>query len=467
MAQVVQSGGPPGPPPNFKSYGPKRRKNGFWAKFAAQGLGFKLQVIGSVLGLVLIFAYLIWRFLIPSSPPAKAQEEKPKSEPTIIRTVPPLETPQQVVRPVSPIQSALQSPTPTQANQPAPTPPTQTDLDLNATATFQAAISKPAYANNPGAAPFFIGVITYESGCSASNLGFTTSGYNGQPYYLYLRTPLTRDPLFQLAQVTGYVQIIEGCEHPVIFVEQLTWMDQQGTPSPLATPTIVPTSTITVTITSEPKPWGQAGTPSAQMPTVRPPQPGTTATYWLQPPKNIESTGPTYTPYPTYTPVPTLPPEKIVHTVIPHIPTQTPLPTYTPFPTSTPNPQANISGRVVNVVGCPTSNIAVETGPGQHVFIIFAGATLPPTGQPTDYHALAVGTLENACGGKAIKANNITWYVGPTPTATVTPTPTFTPTLTPTLTPTPTETPTFTPTSTETPTFTPTPTLTPTEVITS
>jgi len=422
MPAVVNQSGPPGPPPNFRT-GYRRRGKGFWARFNEQGFGFKLNVIGSALGILAILGWLVWRFLIPHTPPAQAQETIPT--PTLINhpTVDMNATRHQE----APGETAFQSPisTPTDV---------MTQEQAQATSTFQAAISRPAGLNNPVSAPYFIGVITYESGCSASNLGFTTSGYNGQPFYLYLRQPLDRDPFMQIVQLSGYVQLFDDCQYPVIFVDSLFWLDQSGTPSPLLSPTVVLTGTITPT----PNTWGMA--------TARP---KTTVviqgdvTPYVPPSKDIPPLA-TYTPYPTYTPQPV---QHIVETVIPHIPT------YTPYPTYTPNPMANITGKVVSVVGCPLSNIAIETSPGTYYYLILAGATLPPTGQPTDYYALASGTLDNVCSGRAIRASSITWYV-------VSPTDTPTPTNTATSTATATETPTVTPTVTITPTATLTPTTT-------
>lgn len=427
MPQTITTGGPPGPPPNFGGYGPRRRKSGFWARFGQQGFGFKLNVIGSFLGILAIIGWFVWRFLIPHSPPtAAAQETIPTPTETRTFATVDLNVPQ--------IETSEFTPTVSPPGDPANPP------DLQATATFQAAISRPASANNPGAYPNYIGVITYESGCSVSNLGFTTSGYNGAPFYLYFSGLLDRDPLMQMVQIRGYVQEFDGCQYPVLMVQEVFWLSQTGTPAPLAYGGQI-TDTITGTITAaNPSTWGH-GDP---MPTKTP-----TYTVWIPPQKELPPLA-TYTPYPTYTPQPV---QQIVQTVIPHIPTYTPYPTYTPDP-STPTPTATatpetvtIYGPVVAVGGCAVSNFAIQTS-GQNYFIIFDGAQLPP-GEPTQYLALATGFLDTACSGQAIRAKQITWYE-------VTPTPTMTPTLTPTLTPTPILTPTLTPTAT----------ITPTEVIT-
>ena len=315
---------------------------------------------------------------------------------------------------------------------------------IAATATFQAAIRRPAM--DPATYPDLIGVVTYESGCLISNFGFTTSGYNGTPYYLYFSGLLDRDPSMQVIQVRGYVQIFKDCQYPVIMVEEIYWLDQQGTPAPLAYGGAVTSSvTGTATITSpNPATWGAAVTPQVKK--------TATPEGYVPLPKDIPAL-PTYTPLPTYTQQPI---EIIIQTVVPHLPAPSPYPTYTSFPTHTPDPATptpqpvTIVGPVVAVGGCATSNFAVNAS-GQHYFIIFDGAQLPQ-GEPTKYLALATGVLDVACGGQAIKAKSITWYE-------ITPTPTSTPTETPTSTATATHTPTLTPTMTAT--ITATETITP------
>lgn len=431
-------GGPPTPPFRHRR-GARGRRGGFWSRIPLQAkiiipLGF-VAMCGS-------FACAGWRWgLFGSS--AKAKEPNPTPV-VIVQTAPPLLPTQAESIPAD-------TATPTQAAPPAepitPGPDTPTP-DIARTATFQAAISRPA--GNPQNSPFYIGVITYEAGCTVSNLGFTTAGYNGQPFYLYFNAPLDRDPIMQMVNVSGYLQKFEGCQYPVLMVNQIYWLDQQATPGALAVggPVVISgTATLTVTLS-----WGKQGTPRPVMPTP--------ATY-VPVPHDIPAP-PTYTPYPTLAPLPTytpVPNEVIIHTVIPQIPTSTPYPTYTPIPTNTPNPSANVTGQVINTVGCAVSNLAIETAPGVHYFIIFEGASLPSTGSPTDYWAIAIGKLDVACSGQAIRASSITWYVPtptPTPTSTMTPTSTATPTdtATPTSTATATSTPTLTPTATATITFT-------------
>jgi hypothetical protein len=289
---------------------------------------------------------------------------------------------------------------------------------IEATARYQAAISRPAA--NPANSPFYVGVVTYEDGCLVSNLGFTTSGYNGKPYYLYINGLLDRDPNMQMVNIRGYVQEFATCQYPVIMVSELFWMDQQGTPAPLAVGGPVVTGTVTGTVTAPT--WGQGDV-----------APTSTPTYTVYvPPQKIFPTPeplPTYTPRPTYTPQP---PDVIYKTVVPLIPTYTPYPTYTPNPnTPTPTPTAtprpvSLFGPVVSVGGCATSNFAISAN-GQNYYIIFDGATLP-AGDPTTYTVLATGLADVACNGQAIRAQSITWYLNtPTPTATSTPTATATP----------------------------------------
>lgn len=443
MPQAINTGGPPTPPPNFRGYGPKRRGGGFWSNFGSQGLGFKLNVIGSILGLLAILVWFVWRFLIPHAPAeAQAQQTVDTPAPT---TYPTIDVDQRApAATLPPAESAFGSPLPTPDEQ-----------QLQATATFQAAISRPA--GSPANAPSYIGVMTYEAGCSVSNLGFTTSGYSGQPFYLYFTGLLDRDPLMQMVQVRGYVQEFDNCQYPVIMVSEVFWLNQSGTPAPIAyggpiSGTITNTNTI-----SGPNPagWGQGEARATNTPTY---------TVYVPPQKIIPST----TPQPTYTPYPPLPtytpqsPQTIYQTVVPLIPTYTPYPTWTPDPatatptaTATPRP-ATLYGPVVAVGGCPAANFAINAN-GINYFIIFDGAQLPP-GPPTQYLALATGVLDVVCSGQSIKANSITWYdVSPTTTAT------YTPTLTPTATSTPT--PTIV-SPLPTPTNIPTATITPTEEIT-
>jgi hypothetical protein len=386
----------------------------------------KIKIFFLFLGMMAGFGLVIW-WLWPKGDPTAKADTPPTA--AMIQTVAPLGTSPPTEMP------------PTLVAAPAPT---FSQEELEVTATWQAMISRPAM--DPASQPYLIGVITYESGCDVSNLGFTTSGLNGKPYYLYLRQPLDRNPLMEMVQINGVIQKFDQCQHPVIFVDSLIWFDDQGTPSPLAAEPLI-TGTITATTVFSPSLWGMQPTPLAAV------QPGTVM-------PNLA----TSTPYPTYTPHPSptvyVPPQR-------SYPTYTPYPrpaTYTPFPTWTPNPatptatatatatpqQVTLYGPVQAVAGCPQSNFALNAS-GTTYYIILAGATLPP-GDPASYHALATGFLDVACGGQAIKANSITWYaVTPTPTNTATPT--YTPTLTPTLTLTPTATATLTPTATITPTL--------------
>ena len=426
MQQINAGGPPPMPPGSHLRFRGKRNKN-FWGRLTDQGPGFLINVGVSLLGLFLVFGYLIWRFFL-SGTDAQAQEPPPATAPpvqtAIVATVPPLETPA-TPTPLPVVDSTFSSPL-----EPA---------QIAATATFQAAISKPAAYNNPAAAPFYIGVITYEAGCEVSNIGFTTAGTNGSAHYLYFSQPLDRDPLMQMVNVSGYVQKFDNCQYPVIMVQQIYWLDGQATPAPLAIGGQY-TSTITNSVASS---WGQG-------------QPGPPPTVMVVRPELLSSPVATPTPYPTYTPYPTTKPWVPPHTPIPSRPdpTKTPKPTSTntPTPSPTPTQQANISGQVVSIAGCAATNLAIQTGPDSNVRLILNGATLPPNGNPLGYTAVATGYLGNVCNGQAIYANSISWYL-----ATVTPTSTTAP---PTATPTPTTQPaTATPTETTQP---PTPTTEPT-----
>jgi hypothetical protein len=394
-------------------------------------------VIGSLLGLLLIAGYLgwlVWTKIAPPPPPAEASSptaiapspEAVSLQPNVTESVESQIAPGQVVTAVATVDVS-------------PLEPSQ----LAATATAHALYNRPAFANNPSAAPYFVGIISYEGGCPVTNLGFTTSGYNGEPFYLYLRAPLDRDPFFQIVQLSGYLQIIEECPHPVIFVEQLFWMGNQGTPSPLSQVTeISGTATITITATV---PWGYYtdtgdGTLTASKPISQP--------LPLPPPRDIpgpETPIATYTPYPTYTPHPA-PAEPAPAPTLKPLPTYTPLPvypTYTPFPTFTPPPSpsptatatpilSNLIGRVVTLPGCPVTNLGLDDQ-GALYYLILDGPSLPSDPAYID-RAVVQGYLETACGAQSIRAKSVTWYtVATTPTLTATtisstPTATITPT---------------------------------------
>jgi hypothetical protein len=401
MYQADMSG-PPTPPFRHRRGGYRGNK-GCLGKFSAIPTDAKIKLILLLVGMLASFGCgIYWIFLRPKS--IQADQPTPTRQIEMVQTVGPLaEAPTNTPVLVTTI-----------ASLPLQTP------DIERTATFQVAISRPAM--DPAGSPYFVGVITYEDGCLVSNLGFTTSGYNGKPYYLYLNQPLDRDPSMQIIQVRGYVQTIDTCQYPVIFVDQLYWMDKSGTPAPLSIggPIISGTITGTATITST-RPWGLLTTP-ASSPTV-----------FVPPQKEVPSP-PTYTPYPTYTSQPV---DVIVQTVIPHIPTYTPYPTWTPnpataTPTATATPQSlSLYGPILSVAGCPQSNFAIDAS-GETYFILLAGATLP-VGEPTNYLALATGLADQACDGQAILAHQITWYeITPTPTSTPTITPTSTSTITPT-----------------------------------
>lgn len=387
----------------------------------------KLLVVGAIM--VVLVAAGLWGCVAQKSAEAKAEET-----PTIIiQTAVPLSTP----LPEPPTLQPATLPT----VQPSPLEPAQ----MTATAIMQAAINRPA--GDPSTSPFLIGVITYESGCEVSNLGFTTAGLEGKPYYLYLQIPVDRNPAMQMAQVQGYIARFKNCQHPVLMVSNIVWLNDVATPAPLAALPI--SGTITATAIT----WGQGGLGAYGLPT---PDKNATPIYTGGP-------WPTYTPYPSATPYVPPPPPTPYPTYTPYPVPDNPKPTKTPTPTITPSPTmaANLSGYAVQISGCAATNMAIEISPGQTVPLLLSGAPLPPAGSPFGYYVLAAGVLGQICGQQGLIASSVSWYnTGPTAT------PTSTPTETPTLTPTPTETPTLTPTPTETPTPdppTPTPTETPTE----
>jgi hypothetical protein len=379
----------------------------------------KIVIVGAVA--VVLVALGMWGC---SAGDDKADAQTaPPTEAVVIQTLAPLPTVEQppTLTPVSPLEPA----------------------QLAGTATAQALYSRPAFMNDPAAYPSFVGVITLEDGCLLSNIGFTTSGYNGKPYFLYLKNPLDRNPTMEVAQVQGYIQQFDDCAWPVIMVDNIIWFNGQGTPSPISYGgPITGTATITATAAFNPAQWGMKTTPIAAV------SPGAV----MAPPV-------TATPYPTYTPFPTATPYVPPPRVDP-----TRYPTYTPYPTPTPNPAtpsptptvtpqaASVYGDIVTVVGCQQTNLAVANG-GQSYFIVLAGAQLPGQGNPVDYWGLVTGHLETVCNGPAIRANQIIWYAAPTPV----PSPTSAPTNTPAVTSTPTtqatalaETPTAAPTVTAT-----------------
>lgn len=411
------------------------------------GMEFEKKHIIILVVLALVFGGALWGCqaskaakATPAPPPPTAAPAAPQFEPAQLTAL------AQLAKPTEP---AAPAPPPTLAA-------TLTISQAESTATMVARINRPAVVN-PASSPNYFGVITYESGCEVSNIGFTTAGLNGSPYYLYFSGLLDRDPNMQMVQITGFIQKFDGCQYPVIMVQDVFWLSQQATPAAIAYGgPVVMSGTITAThvITKNPAAWGKQIAPT-QTPTYTvyiPPQkilPPITATVLI--------VMPTYTPYPT----PAQPTAQVV------VVTATPGHTATSTPTP---PTVNISGQVFVASGCDNSNLAVEVMPGEYYYIILAGATLPRDGQPSDFSAFVSGLRDSACGGQAIKASSIIWYANtatPTSTPSATPTQTGTPTPTETATPIePTQTPTSLPSPTSTPTPTQTPTITATETIT-
>jgi hypothetical protein len=256
----------------------------------------------------------------------------------------------------------------------------------------------------------------------------------------------------QMVQVKGYIQKFpKECDYPVLMVTEIFWLNGTATPAPLA-PEYQPILTGTATIT-----WGSLAdyglpTPDKSKAGIYDASQDPTSPYYAGPITTTTTPAPTETPPPTATPY--LPPPR----VDPPAPASSGggsirLPTNTPAPTATPTPaRITLSGPVVAVGGCSVSNLAVMTASVPY-FLIFEGAQMPD-GNPTRYTALVVGLADTACGGQAIRAQQIQW-IAPTPTNT--PAPTNTPTATATTAP-----PTPTPTATAIP-----PTATPTETPTA
>ena len=449
--QVVQpSSLPPIPPGSYQRF--RGKKDSIWTRLSQQGPGFKIQVAFYGLGLLAVIGYLGYTFILR---PMQSKAAVPPT-PTYVPAIPPGPA-------LEPVQLTALAELATQRATTPPQPPANTPNaeQAAATATWIAKINRAAVVN-PENSPNYFGVISYESGCAVSNLGFTTAGVNGQPYYLYLSGLLDRDPNMQMAQIRGYLQKFTECQYPVLMVQEIFWLNQNATPAPLAyggqvmvSGTITSTAAIT---TRNPALWGQQVVPT-QTPSY---------TVWIPPQKRLPDPGitptlaPTYTPYPTYTPLPA------AATSTPHPPTAI------PTATSTATPQVvNVSGQFYMIAGCAQTNLGIEVNPDEYYYIILSGAALPREGQPSNYTGFVSGILDNACGGRSIKAQSITWY-GNTPTPTSTSTSSPTSTGTPTSTPSPTNTPTATSTPTDTATATGTPTeiatstatITPTEVIT-
>lgn len=432
--QSVNLSGPPTPP--FRQYrgGYKGQKKGCLGFWTAIDTGAKIKIFGMLLGMLAGFGLVIW-WAWPKVAPSKADEPTP-----VIATLAPLSQ----LEPIQLTATAASVTTPGPVTPAGSVTPTETP-DVARTATFVAAINRPA--SNPEASPYLVGVVTYEPGCTVSNLGFTTAGLNGTPYYLYFPTPLDRDPLMQMLQIKGYVQKMKDCQYPVLMVQEAFWLNGSATPAPISLQSPI-SGTITATV---PISWGLAAYGLAT------PDKNATPIYSSQP-------YPTYTPYPTATPYLPPPPPTPYPTYTPYPIPDNPKPTKTPTPTITPTPTqaANLSGYVVQISGCAATNMAVETSPGQTLPLLLSGAPLPPSGSPFGYYVIAAGVLGQICGQQGLWATGVSWYpTGPTPTPTETPPATPTATETPTATPTATETATSTPTATETATETPTATATP------
>jgi len=408
--------------------GGSRKKNPgclmFWGRLA---WGQRLMLGFLIFGFCGVWSGLGYMFL----PRAAAAEAPPA-----VVTIAPLPSPIPVEQP------------PVGAPTVTPTTPLE-PIQIAATATFQAAINKPAFMNNPAAAPSFVGVITYEDGCRLSNIGFTTSGYNGKPYYLYVRQQFDRNPLYQMAQVSGFIQQFpDDCQYPVIMVETITWFDSQATPSPLAI-------TKTVAITDV---WGMVSTTKQiTRPTVSVyvphPEYLTPVPIAAAPTATVTWTSSNWSPQPWSTPnygpqLSNLQSQinDLQGDIDAYKATKTATPS--PTPTLTPTPAvANIAGGVINVSGCANTNLAIQISAGNQVLLILSGAALPG-GQPAEYTAVASGTLGRVCNQTVLYATAVSWYL---PTATPTPTPTST----------------STPTATPTATNTPEPTVTATEIATT
>jgi len=191
---------------------------------------------------------------------------------------------------------------------PSATTPRPTDTpNVERTATFVAAINRPAAAAPSDNYRILVGSVLLQPGCNTTNLAFNASGSR---YYLYLPPSMVMatNPTEQLAEVRGAITTLPSCIYPIIQVLSLVWLNEVATPSPLLTNT----TTITDMI------WRNSTRPTAAISHYAPPVVSTRLI--------------TATPYPTYTPYP-------ITTYVPAPwSTLAPLPTYTPYPTLTAAP---------------------------------------------------------------------------------------------------------------------------------
>jgi len=458
MQQINMGGPPPMPPGSHRRFRPRRQ--GFWATFAAQSPGLKLNIALSVLGMLAVAGYFIW-WLWPAS---ASEAELVPTPVVIVATLPPIEaTTLPIEQPPAPVPTEL------------PTSPPE-PIQLTATAEYYRAITRPA-----GAAPsenyrIVVGTVTLAPDfgyCASSNIGISVSG---QPYFLWLPPSImiSQNPQDQMAEIRGVIYRADNCQYDMIQVQSLVWLSEMATPAPVVAVGGQYTTTAqmaTRPATPLPTPYGtdiQNGVYSATATAVISPTASPTA--WTQ-------SGWVPEPWPTQTNYqPAIDNindriDDIADTI--NNPTSTPRPTSTPSPTSSPTPsQANITGQIIAVAGCDQSNLAISTGGGASVLLLFNGASLPPNGSPTDYNAFASGRLTNVCSQPALLASSISYYLptltptststpSPEPTATELPTSTSTPSPEPTATELPTSTSTSTPAATDTATPEPSATASP------
>jgi len=360
-----------------------------------------------------------------------AAAQQPTSLPTLTST--PMPTPPHTPEPPKP--TTQQQPT-IQQQQPQTRPtllPTISQEQVQATATYIAAINRPAQGISTNTR-LYIGSIDLNPTfgfCAYTSIGFIASG---RPAFLYIPAgiSITDDLLEQQVVVRGLAQNMDQCQYEVITVQEITplaKMAQQGqimyTGGPSQTLTA---TTIAAYRYTPPRPFGLAtaapgktifGTPPSHLtPTATITNTGSFT--WVPPNK-----WPTSTPYPTYTPAP---PQTIVEEVEREVTV-----IVEQLPTAEPT-RNSIYGELFTKNGCSRTTLAVTSGGDQERFVILTGAQPPPR-DPDYIPVYIVGESSTDCG-QSILASDITYY-DHTPTPTHTPTETATPTPTPTASPTP------------------------------
>lgn len=377
-------------------------------KRGSSGLGDSLPLILAGLAFVALVALAGWWFLGRNSKSVLALASTPTTLPTFTATVAAPASPS-ILIPTAPL-TANHSFTPSTALVPP--------RYVVGTPTQTAIPAVPEIAPNGAGSVTIFGSISFQPGCSVTNLGFVASG---NLYYLLITGDLQfpdGNPEGQMAMIRGYASDYAGCDAPILTINSLRWLgvtekaDYESTSSSSGRGV---GAVITAHGTLMPTP-----TPTVYYATA-------TAMQWA-----------------TATPTPR---------------PATPAPTNTPKPTAT-NAPVSMAGTVFLRDGCNITNWIIETETNSYYLIMPSTLSIdfdPSAGRS----ALISGATSSACDDEAITVSNIVWMATPTPTATPSPTPTGTSTPTPTATPSPTATEAAVPGDTPEPTVTPNPTAPP------